>query len=84
MMEPKIDKNTRLLREMDKFLPRLALIIIYKAFVSTHLDDGNMTYDEAYNALCHLKLELYPYRACLAMTGTITGTHTEKFTMNYL
>lgn len=56
MMEPKIDKNTRLLREMDKFLPRLALIIIYKAFPRSYFDYYDILYDKASNAYFHQNL----------------------------
>ena len=60
------------------FLPRAALITIYKAFIRPHLDYGDILYDQAYNMSFHQKLESIQYNACLAITGTIRGTSKEK------
>ena len=49
-------------------LPRSVFITIYKAFVRTRLDYGEIIYDEAYNASFHHKLELFKYNACLPIT----------------
>ena len=46
----------------------------YAAFVRSHLDYGDIVYDEAYNASFHNKLVLFQYLACLAITGAIRGT----------
>ena len=35
-------------------------------------------YDQAYNSAFHDKLESIQYNACLAITGAIRGTSTEK------
>ena len=48
--------------------------MLYAAFVRSHLDCGDIVYDEAYNASFHYKLELFQYLACLAITGAIRGT----------
>ena len=46
----------------------------YKAFVRTHLDYGDIIYDEAYNETFHQKLEFIQYYDCLALSGTIRGS----------
>ena len=37
-----------------------------------------MIYDQAYNSAFYDKLESVQYNACLAITGAIRGTSTEK------
>ena len=77
MVFRKISKTTGLLRKLHNFLPRAALITIYKAFIRAHLDYGDILYDQAYMSF-HQKLESIQYNACLAITGTIRGTSKEK------
>ena len=78
MVSLKICKTLGLLRKLHNLLPRSALIIIYKAFVRSHLDYGDILYDQAYNMSFHHKLESIQYNACLAITGAIQGTSKEK------
>ena len=78
MVFRKISKTIGLLRKLDNFLPRAALITIYKAFIRPHLDYGDILYDQAYNMSFHQKLESIQYNACLAITGAIRGTSKEK------
>ena len=59
------------LHKLHEILPRSALLTIYKDFVRPHLDYGNISYDQAYNAAFHKKLELIQYNTCLALTGAI-------------
>ena len=59
-------------------LSRKALITVYKAFVISHLDYGDVLFDQAFNALFHEKLEPMKYDACFALTGTIRDTSKEK------
>ena len=63
---------------MQTFLTRAALITIYKASIRPHLDYGDILYDQAYNMYFHQKLKSIQYNACLAITGAIRGTSTEK------
>ena len=63
---------------MEKTLLRLVLITMYKAFVRSHLDYGDIIYDEAYNKLFHQKLESVQCNACLALSGAIRGSSREK------
>ena len=78
MVFRKISKTIGLLRKLHNFLPRAALITIYKAFIRPHLDYGDILYDQAYNMSFHQKLESIQYNACLAITGAIRGTSKEK------
>ena len=78
MVSLKICKTLGLLRKLHTLLPRSALITIYKAFVRSHLDYGDILYDQAYNMSFHHKLESIQYNACLAITGAIQGTSKEK------
>ena len=74
----KISKTVGLIRKFQPILPRFSLLTIYKTFVRPHLDYGNMTNDQTYNASFHRKLESVQYSACLVITGTIRGTSYEK------
>ena len=74
MVFRKISKTIGLLRKLHNFLPRAALITIYKAFIRPHLDYGDILYDQAYNMSFHQKLESIQYNACLAITVAIRGT----------
>ena len=66
------------LRKFQQILPRSTLLIIYKTFVRSRLDYADIIYDQAYNSAFHDKLESIQYNACLAITGAIRGTSTEK------
>ena len=54
------------------------MLTIYKCFVRTHLDYGDIIYDQAFNNSFHQKIESLQYNAALAITGTIRGTSKEK------
>ena len=47
---------------------------IYKSFIRPHLDYGDVTYDQAYNASFQQKVESIQYNAALAIRGAIIGT----------
>ena len=74
----KISETIGLLRKLQIFLPRAALITICKPFIRPHLDCGDILYDQAYNMSFHQKLESIQYNACLAITGAIRGTSKGK------
>ena len=74
----KVNKSISLLRKLRNLLPRTTLITIYKAFIRSHLDYGDILYDRALNKLPKEKLESIQYTACLALTGTIRSTPIEK------
>ena len=52
----KVNKTVALLRKFQNILPRSALLTIYKCFVRTHLDYGDIIYDEAFNNSFHKKI----------------------------
>ena len=66
------------MRKLQKTLPRPALMTMYKAFVRSHLDYGDIIYDEAYNETFHQKLESIQYNACLGLLAAIRGSSREK------
>ena len=74
----KVNKTVSLSRKFQNILPRLALLTIYKCFVRTHLDYGDIIYDQAFNNSFHQKTESVQYNAGLAITGAIRGTSREK------
>ena len=75
----KVSKKIGLVRKLQKILPRPPLITIYKSFIRSHLDYGDIIYDQAYNVSFHQKIESIQYNAALAITGAIRGTSREKF-----
>ena len=74
----KISKTMGLLRKFQQILPRSTLLTIYKTFIRSRLDYVDIVYDQAYNSAFHDKLESIQNNACLAITGAIRGTSTEK------
>ena len=74
----KVNKTVELLRKLHNILLKPALLTIYKRFIRSHLDYGDLIYDQAYNISFHQKLELLQYNACLGITGAIRGTSREK------
>ena len=64
--------------QIQPSLPRFSLLTIYKTFVGSHLDYGDMIYDQIYNVPFHRKLESIQYSGCLAIRGTTRGTLYEK------
>ena len=51
---------------MEAFVPRQALVSVYKAFIRSHLDYGDVLYDQAFNDSPHAKMESIQYYACLS------------------
>ena len=78
----KVNKTVALLCKFQNILPRSALLTIYKCFVRSHLDYGDIIYDEAFNNSFHQKTESLKYNAALAITGAIRGTSREKIIKN--
>ena len=76
----KNSKTMGLLRKFQQTLPKSALLTIYKTFIRSQLDYVDIIYDQASNSAFHDKLESIRYNACLAITGAIGGTSTEKYT----
>ena len=53
----KINRTIGLLRKLQCFIPRSALLTIYKIFVQPHLNYGDIKYKKAYNSSFHQKIE---------------------------
>ena len=77
MVFRKISKTIGLIRKLHNFLPRAALMTLYKACIRPHLDYGDILYEQAYMSF-HQKLESIQYNACLVITGAIRGTSKKK------
>ena len=75
----KFCKTIGLLRRLPALLPRKSLITICKAFIRSHMDYGDIIYDQAYNASFHRKPESIKYNATLAITDVMRGRSREKF-----
>ena len=71
-------RTISLLQKFLQVLPRPSLITIYKAFIRTHLDHGDVAFDQAFNNSFHQGLESIQYSAALAITAAIRGTSKEK------
>ena len=74
----KVSKTIGLLPKLQRILPRPPLITIYKSFIRSHLDYGDIIYDQVYNVSFPQKIESIQYNAALAITGAIRGTSREK------
>ena len=74
----KTNRIKGLVRNIQSLLPREAWIIIYKVFVGTHLDYGDVLFDQAFKASSHEKLGSIQYNSCVALTGKIRGTSKEE------
>ena len=74
----KVSKTIGLLHKLQKILPRSSLITVYKSFVRSRLDYGDVIYDQAYNISFHQKVKSIQYNAILAITGAIRRTSREK------
>ena len=59
----KVSKTIGLLCQLQKILPRPPLITIYKSFIRTYLDYGDIICDQAYNISFYQKLESIQYNA---------------------
>ena len=51
---------------------------MYKSFVRSHLDYGDIVYDKSNNDFFTSKLERVQYKACLAVTDVIQGIFRER------
>ena len=75
---PKANKGIGVIKKLNNTLPRKALLTLYKPFVRSHLDYGDIIYDQLNNESFCNKLETVQYNAALAITGSIQGTSKVK------
>ena len=74
----KINKGVAVIKKLRYSLPHKSLITIYKAFLRTLIDYGDIIYDQPQNESFCEKLESVQYKATLAITGAIKGPSREK------
>ena len=77
-MSNRISTTVELLRKLQNILTRPALLTIYKYFLRTHLDYGDVIYDQDFNLSFHQKLESIQYNAAWALTGAIRSSSRVK------
>ena len=66
------------MKRLSLTLSRKQLLTIYKTFVRSHLDYGDIIYDKPFNDAFKEKLEKVQYSAALIITGAIKGTSQER------
>ena len=59
---------------MYHFKPRSALLTVYKTIIHTHLDYGDIIYDQPSNASSSDKIESIQYNAALVIIGSLKRT----------
>ena len=74
----KVNKGISIIKKLRYSLPRKSLITIYKAFLRSLIDYGDIIYDQPQNDSFSEKLESIQYKAALAITGAIQGTSRDK------
>ena len=74
----KCNKITRLMKKLAQFLFRKSLLTIYKSFIRSNLDYGDISYDKPLNKFFKKKIESVRYNAALITTGAIKGTFCDK------
>ena len=78
----KDNKSIGLLRKLQMILLRRSLVLIYKSFIRSHLDYGDIVFDQAFNKSFYDNLESIQYNASLAITGAIRSTSKKSFIRN--
>ena len=71
----KAKKSIGILRKLYHFIPRSALLTIYKTFICIHLDYGDIIYDQPCNGSFSSKIESVQYN--IALTGQYQGNKEE-------
>ena len=74
----KMNKGISVIKKLRHSLPRKSLLTIYKAFLRSLVDYGDIIYDQPQNESFCEKIESVQYRATLAITGAIQGTSRDK------
>ena len=74
----RISKNVSLLPKFQGIIPRTSLITVYKQFSRSHLDYGDIIYDQIFNESFHQRIESIQYNAATAITDAIRGTSSKK------
>ena len=80
-IDVKIKKATigvTLIRKLNALLPHSSLLTVYKCFIRTHMDYGDVAYDHPNLSYLINKIESAQYNAPVTITGAIRGTSKEK------
>ena len=83
-MFKKVNKTISLLRKLQNNLPRAPLVTIYKSFIRSHLDYGDILCDQTFNNSFRERLKSIQYNGTLAITGAIRGNSREKLSRTRL
>ena len=67
-----------LIKKLSIHLPREALLRIYKSFVRSNLDYGDIIFDKLNNESFKSRIESVLYKVCIAITGAVQGTSRER------
>ena len=70
----KINKAISVIQKLRYSLPQKSLLTIYKAFLRSLVDYGDIIYDQPQKEYFCEKLESVHYEVALAITGVIQGT----------
>ena len=74
----KINKGISVMKKLRPSLPLKSLMTIYKAFLRSLFDYGDIIYDQTQNKSFCEKLESVQYKAAFTITGAIQGTSRDK------
>ena len=74
----KANKGIGTIKRLRIYLPRNSLLSIYKSFIRSHLDYGDVIYDQPNNETFNHKIELVQYNVALAITGAIKWNSRER------
>ena len=66
------------IKSLNNLLPWQALLTIYNSFIRSHLDYGDVIYDQPNNESLCQTIESVKYKAALAITDAIKGTSQAK------
>ena len=74
----KASKGISVIRKLRYQVPRDSLVSLYKCFIRSILEYGDVIYDQPSNSSFSNKIESIQYNAALAITGAIRGTSKDK------
>ena len=67
-----------LIKKISIHLPKEALLRLYKSFVRSNLDYGDIIFDKPHNESFKSRIKSIQYKACIAITGAIQRTSRER------
>ena len=70
------------IKKLREILPHNSLLTIYKSIVRSHLDYGDVIFDQPNNQSPSDKVEAVQYNAALAINGAIRGSSKMNYIMS--